>query len=113
MEGEPIRLVVGLGNPGERYAGTRHHVGFLAVDRFVYACAPEWVPPPRGDAHEAAPGTGAPLSLHPPGWREAQVGETVQGGDHTIFVADIVNVGLPNPDSVPLALRDTPWSYSR
>jgi PTH1 family peptidyl-tRNA hydrolase len=45
----PSRLIIGLGNPGEEYARTRHNVGFMAVDEIAarYNC-PAWKKKFRG-----------------------------------------------------------------
>ena len=30
-----MQLIVGLGNPGAQYAGNRHNIGWMAIDRIA------------------------------------------------------------------------------
>jgi flavin reductase (DIM6/NTAB) family NADH-FMN oxidoreductase RutF len=66
----------------------------------------------NGYAFEHGPATGAPLLLDLPAWFEARVTDTVGRGDHTVFIAEVVGIGLRDADAAPLVLGDTPWSYA-
>ena len=55
--------------------------------------------------------TGAPLLLELPAWFEAQVTDAVKQGDHTVYVAEVVEAGVRDKAIRPLQLVDTGWSY--
>ena len=45
-----MKLVVGLGNPGDRFNFTRHNLGFLALDFYLKRCGGSWSEKPRLNA---------------------------------------------------------------
>ncbi|CAB1130116.1 peptidyl-tRNA hydrolase [Candidatus Hydrogenisulfobacillus filiaventi] len=62
----PIRLVVGLGNPGPQYRLTRHNLGFRVLDRLAERQGLVFRLTRRGEEAEwAVPGNGRVLLLKP------------------------------------------------
>ncbi len=61
-----MQLVLGLGNPGERYAATRHNVGFSCVEEVARRLGLTFAP--AGPSYRAAVGDGpqGPLTLLEP-----------------------------------------------
>jgi len=61
-----MKLIVGLGNPGEKYAGNRHNIGFMAVDEIArgYTFGP-WKKRFQGLATEGQIGTEKCILLKP------------------------------------------------
>lgn len=55
--------------------------------------------------------TDAPILDEVPYWFECRVTDTVARGDHTVFVAEVVNAGVRDAERVPLNLRSTGMSY--
>ncbi len=61
-----MRLFVGLGNPGAKYAGNRHNIGFLAIDEIArrHRFAP-WRSRFQGQVSEGTVGTERVMLLKP------------------------------------------------
>ncbi|MCK4499902.1 aminoacyl-tRNA hydrolase [Candidatus Babeliales bacterium] len=38
-----IKVIVGLGNPGSKYANSRHNIGFMVLDKIASRAALEWL----------------------------------------------------------------------
>ncbi len=61
-----MRLLVGLGNPGAQYAGTRHNIGFMALEEIARRfSAPSWRSRFQGEVTETIIGTEKALLLKP------------------------------------------------
>jgi PTH1 family peptidyl-tRNA hydrolase len=77
-----MRLFVGLGNPGEKYARNRHNVGFMAVDAIAKRHGfPPWRRRFQGVATEAALG-GERVQLLLPGTFMNESGRAVAEAMH-------------------------------
>ncbi len=67
----------------------------------------------NGQAFEPGAETGAPIITACPWWFECRVTDTVARGDHTVFVAEVVNAGVRYgaAERAPLSLRATGMNY--
>ncbi|RVV97267.1 aminoacyl-tRNA hydrolase [Mesobaculum littorinae] len=93
-----MRLIIGLGNPGGKYARTRHNIGFMAVDRIAadHGFAP-WRSKFQGQVTEGRLGSEKVVLLKPETYMNnsgQSVGEAMRfyklaAGDLTVFHDEI------------------------
>lgn len=65
----------------------------------------------NGFRYESGPATRSPLLVNAPYWFEARVTDTLRRGDHTVFVAEVIEAGVRDEAAVPLSLRSTGMNY--
>jgi PTH1 family peptidyl-tRNA hydrolase len=98
----PVLLLVGLGNPGAKYAKTRHNIGFMALDEIARRqTLGAWRNRFRSEAAEGVIGTAKVLALKPQTYMNLS-GEAVReavrfyklGVDQVIVFHDDLDLGL-------------------
>lgn len=62
-------------------------------------------------AWKPGPATGSPLLDAALGWVECKVAGSLPSGDHVLYVADVIEVGL-NREGAPLTLKETGFKYA-
>ena len=65
----------------------------------------------NGYSFEVGAATGSPLLVDTSYWFEARVTDTIARGDHTVFIAEVVDAGVRDESVVPLLLRSTGMNY--
>jgi peptidyl-tRNA hydrolase, PTH1 family len=97
-----VKLVVGLGNPGRRYHGTRHNIGFAVADEVARRLDAEFEHGRANALTARARRSAEPLLIVKPLTMMNLSGEAVQGLSHffkveppdILVVADDVNLPL-------------------
>ena len=64
-----------------------------------------------GRKYSAGPATKSPILEGFSCWLEAKVVDRVTKGDHTVFVAEVVEASMKDKDAAPLVLATTGWHY--
>jgi flavin reductase (DIM6/NTAB) family NADH-FMN oxidoreductase RutF len=67
----------------------------------------------NGYTFEPSPRTTAPVFNIAPAWFEARIVNALQGGDHDVFLAEVISDTVRDTNAQILALSDTPWKYRR
>lgn len=117
---EPPLVAIGIKADSETHAvakaSGRLAVNVLAHDQFDIAKSffrPTEVEGSsiNGFEFEDGPVTQAPLLLDAPYWWEAIVLDVLERGDHSLFLTEVIEAGVRDPERAPLELRPTGLSY--
>jgi flavin reductase (DIM6/NTAB) family NADH-FMN oxidoreductase RutF len=119
----PRRIAVAIRRDSHMYA-VLHETGLFALNVIGADGARmaksffKYVPPDPANgafadhAFERGQATGAPLLLGAVAWLECKVIEEAnQGGDHSLFIAEVLSGDVRDPETPPLDLASTGWSY--